>query len=276
MSLFIDGYLTLFISHGGRKVKRYYFQSKLRLTRTLVFLLVLIQLVSCSSLTTRESLFGDNDKSGGTSEMVPKSQYDSLMKKYEMVLKENRNSNINSDTERVPVVDQATFAQKRPGDMINELNKLEANDSGLDLAETVDVFSKDSIPKRKGVSTVIKSPSIDYDNMNIGQQITQYRNAKLLMSQNKFDAALNELKILEGSKLRQIAVRAKFNIGELLFKQGEFDLAMQVYEEILQKDAFSGLVLKTLGRLVVCSTKLKLKKKEEQYYSVLHDFFEQG
>ena len=51
---------------------------------------------------------------------------------------------------------------------------------------------------------------------------------------------------------------------------------MQVYEEILQKDAFSGLVLKTLGRLVVCSTKLKLKKKEEQYYSVLHDFFEQG
>jgi predicted negative regulator of RcsB-dependent stress response len=256
-------------------VKRNYFQSKLRLTQTLVFLLIATQLVSCSYLTTRKSLFGDSDKEGGT-EMVPKSQYDTLMKKYEMVLKQKRDSHINSDTERVPVIDQDAYAQKRPDDMVNELNRLEKNNTKADLAETVDVFSKDSIPKSKGVSTVINPAVLDYDNMNIGKQIAQFRNAKALLTQNKHDAALSELKILEGSKLRQIAVRAKFNIGELLFKQGEFDLAMQIYEEILQKDAFSGLVLKTLGRLIVCSTKLKLKKKEEQYYSVLHDFFEQG
>ena len=77
-------------------------------------------------------------------------------------------------------------------------------------------------------------------------------------------------------RLRQIRVHAKFYIGEILFRQQEYDLAMQVFEEILDKDAFSGIVLKTLGRLVTCSKKLKLKKKKDRYYSMLHDFFGHG
>ena len=91
---------------------------------------------------------------------------------------------------------------------------------------------------------------------------------------NKFDAALTELKKIEKSKVKQVRVRARFSIGEIMFRQGEYDLAMQIYEEILQQDAFSGIVIKTLGRLIVCSEKLKLKKKQEQYYSMLYNFFE--
>ena len=49
---------------------------------------------------------------------------------------------------------------------------------------------------------------------------------------------------------------------------------MQIFEEIIEKDAFSGTVIKALGRLIVCSEKLKLEKKKERYYSLLHDFFE--
>jgi hypothetical protein len=60
----------------------------------------------------------------------------------------------------------------------------------------------------------------------------------------------------------------------MLFRQGEFDLSMQVFEEIITKYAFSGVVIKTLGRLIVCSERLKLAKKREQYFSILHDFFE--
>ena len=79
---------------------------------------------------------------------------------------------------------------------------------------------------------------------------------------------------LEKSPVKQLMVWSKYLIGEILFKQNEFDLAMQVFEEIINKHAFSGLVIKSLGRLIVCSEKLKLTKKKEQYYSLLHDFFE--
>ena len=74
--------------------------------------------------------------------------------------------------------------------------------------------------------------------------------------------------------LGQIVVRAKIMLGDLLFTQGEFDLASQVYEEVVKKYAFSGYVLKALGRLVSCSEKLKQPDKQAKYYSLLHDFFE--
>jgi tetratricopeptide (TPR) repeat protein len=267
----------MFISHRGRKVKRNYFHSSHKLTHSFLLILVASQLGSCSYLTSRDSLFGDNGKKDAKSQTVTKSQYDELLKKYEIILKQSRTDHANGET--IPEVSRDLYKQKRPDDIVNELNKLEKSTprgDGVDLAETVDVFSKKNAPEIKGLSSKVTTPDLDYDEMNIGSEITDFRRATTLMHQNKFDSALNEFKILEGSKLRQISVRAKFSIGELLFKQGEFDLAMQVYEEILQKDAFSGLVLKTLGRLIVCSSKLKLKKKEEQYYSVLHDFFEES
>jgi len=49
---------------------------------------------------------------------------------------------------------------------------------------------------------------------------------------------------------------------------------MQIFEEIITRDAYSGMVVKTLGRLIVCSEKLGLKAKKDKYFSVMHDFFE--
>jgi TolA-binding protein len=86
---------------------------------------------------------------------------------------------------------------------------------------------------------------------------------------------LKLLKELESSPVKQVAVYAKFLIGEMLFKQKEYDLSSQVFESILKQYSFSGLVLKSLGRLIVCFEKLKLPGKKEKYYSILHDFFEE-
>ena len=94
------------------------------------------------------------------------------------------------------------------------------------------------------------------------------------MKVNKFDNALAILKDLETSKEKQIVVRAKLALGDLLFKQGEFDLAMQAYEDIIKNYAFSGLVVKALGKLIACSEKLKQPEKQAKYYSLLHDFFD--
>ena len=96
----------------------------------------------------------------------------------------------------------------------------------------------------------------------------------LYLEQKQTEKAMILLKELEGSPVRQIKVRAKLNIGNLLFDQKEYDLALQKYEEIIGQYAFSGLVLEALTKIIDCSEKLGLQEKRKRYYSILHDFFE--
>ena len=81
--------------------------------------------------------------------------------------------------------------------------------------------------------------------------------------------------MLEGKNTgdAQVRVRAKYFIGEILFIQEEYDLAMQVFEEIINQHAFSAVIIKSLDRLVECSKKLGLSKKERRYFSILKDIF---
>jgi TolA-binding protein len=232
----------------------------------------------CSWVTSKRSLFGDDSPEKDNLQTVPKVQYDQLKQKYDKLLLATRSEpkTIEGNPLTSKSGEKELFENKNPDDIVKELNKLEPGMENLndipELVETVDVFGKGvSRPKRS--QAIVSS---DYDSVDVVGQIEQLQKARKFMVQKKMDAALNEFKLLENSPLRQIQVRARFNIGELLFRQGEFDLAMQVFEDILQKDAFSGIVIKTLGRLIACSEKLKLKKKQEQYYSILHDFFEES
>ncbi len=243
-----------------------------------LILSLLVMLSSCSWITSKRSLFGDDAPEEDTLKTVPKAQYDQLKKKYDDLVTATRSEPTTTDGN--PLVadgkEKELFENKDPEDIVKELNKLEpgapGNANTPELVETVDVFGK-GLTKPTPNKAIVSS---DYDSVDVQGQIEQLQKARKYLSQNKMDAALNEFKLLENSPVRQIQVRARFNIGELLFRQGEYDLAMQVFEDILQKDAFSGIVIKTLGRLIACSEKLKLKKKQEQYYSILHDFFEES
>ncbi|WP_417335588.1 tetratricopeptide repeat protein [Halobacteriovorax marinus] len=234
-------------------------------------LLFILSLTSCSWISSKRSLFGDEtvesaqEKRSEKLQSVPKEQYEQLQRKYNELLAKSKST-------PVPVEQQAP--QLSSEEIVNQLSQ--AKESS-DLVETVDVFSGEPIAKkvnsidsRATVAPVVVPPS------EIEAQIISLERARALSSQNKFDQSLTILKELEKSNVRQIKVRAKFEIGELLFIQGEFDLAMQVFEEIIHREAFSGVVLKVLGRLIVCSEKLKLSKKKQKYYSILHDFFEQA
>jgi TolA-binding protein len=231
-------------------------------------------MTSCSWLSNRKTLFGDDAQESKASDntvqavptTVPKAQYDQLLKKYEMLVKTQQATS--TVTPR-----QKPFAGKDPSDIVSALNNAKARP---ELVETVDVFGEKGIAKNS-LSNPAQLPIVagaKVSDSEVEGQIVKLKKASILIDQNKLDAALTLLKELENSPVRQIRVRSKFYLGELLFIQGEYDLAMQVYEEIVQKDAFSGIVIKTLGRLIVCSEKLKLKKKQQKYYSILHDFFE--
>lgn len=234
--------------------------------RNLLCLASILSMTSCSWISSKRSLFGDEtveneaERRSGKLQSVPKEQYEQLQKKYNELLAKTEKS-----------LPQETVA---PEDIVNQLSQAKENS---DLVETVDVFGSDmsktkvnSIDKRAIVAPVDVPPS------EIESQIVKLERAQVLTAQNKFDQSLTILKSLESSNVRQVKVRAKYEIGELLFIQGEYDLAMQVFEEIIHREAFSGVVLKVLGRLIVCSEKLKLNKKKQKYYSILHDFFEQA
>lgn len=245
----------------------------------LFLLLLCMNLVSCSWISSRRSLFGGDEENKSPQAdgvaTVPKSQFDALNRKYEALLKERQMENVRGGDAN-QMMNQMEGSND-PANVVDQISKIKG---GGDLAETVDVFQQASQQKTSGPSSaglpVTPMSTGSLDEGLIEDHITKVRRAEKLVSQNKYDASINLIKELEKSPVRQVVVRAKFLMGEILFGQGEYDLALQVYEEVLTDHAFSGLVIKTLGRLIVCSDKLKLAGKQEKYYSILHDFFEQG
>lgn len=240
--------------------------------RLTLFVICLFSLASCSWVTSRRSLFGDDEKSEETAKgVVPKSQYDALAKKYEALLKDRR-------MDQVQGADANQMMNQMEGDgnpaaVVDQLSKVKGTG---ELAETVDVFQQAQKAQAPSGLAPVPMSTGEIDSGLIEDHITKVRKAEKLVAQNKYDESINMIKDLEKSPVRQVVVRAKFLMGEILFGQGEYDLALQVFEEILENHAFSGLVIKTLGRLIVCSDKLKLPGKQEKYYSILHDFFEEG
>lgn len=183
---------------------------------------------------------------------VPKVQYDQLLTKYEQILRNN-----NKKTELRP----------------------NSKDVSPDLVETVDVFNEKGSRKSNMEMNAekLEFPKVSDKNENVGDiqdQITKYQNAKKMILKKDYDSGMLVLKELENSSIKQIRVRARYSIGNLLYLQGEYDLALQKFEQIINKDAFSGVVLKALRGLINCSDKLNLKKKKERYHSILYDFFE--
>jgi TolA-binding protein len=252
---------------------------------------------SCSSIWShieRQSTVSNDPPP--KSSTVSREQYDEIVRKYQELLansKTNSKSNEKSEStlldpnekSEISKVDEqvkpqaATATNIDPSELVNHIDQTVPDAKNV---EGVDVLSPNGpttakkeehlksgppIPESMGVQQVNNTDDVD-------EQITKLREANELVKVGKFENALTILKELENSKEKQIVVRAKIMLGDLLFGQGEFDLAMQVFEEVIKKYAFSGYVLKALGKLVACSEKLKLPEKQAKYYSLLHDFFE--
>ena len=245
--------------------------------KRLFYFLILILggiLSACAHLGgPKRELVANQSESSATQnppEMVAKSQYDQLLSKYEALLKlskesEQTNAKVDlGEQEVVPTPVDAGNGQVQAVELVSAIN------------DTVEV---DKVVPSSPPSTPspLSAPDVSQETPDIKsmeKQIQSLQNASLAVEQNQYGRAIGQLKQLEKSSSQQIVVRSKYLLGEILFKQQEYDLAMQIFEEIINKYAFSGLVLQTLGRLVVCSEKLKLTKKRELYYSILHDFFE--
>lgn len=221
--------------------------------------LLSLTLTSCAWLDSVErKLIGDEEPRNSASkrpQTVPKSQYDELLSKFETLKREND-----------------ALKDGHSGPLVNDLqNAPVITNQGVKSAaqgETVDVFANNASSANAASSALVDSGDVEAQLMN-------YRQALSLKTQNSGEA-MKVFAELARNSVPAIKVRAQYQMGELLMQQGEFDLAMQAFDEIITRQAHSGVVLDALRNSVVCADKLGLKQKGDQYRSLLRDVFQVG
>ncbi len=215
----------------------------------LIPMLALLVLNSCSWYRDVErSLVADDEKQAKNSRAVSRQQYDQLLVKYEELSK--KYETLKEGPNKQPsLVDEL---QKTSGENF-------ANNSAN--AETVDAFPN---------QVVISTDDVPSD---IESQLTLYRKAVSMKGSNPGEAT-KIFQQLETAGVPAVKVRSKLQIGELLYAKGQYDLALQVFEDIINKNAHSGIVLDALKLAVVCTDKLGIQDKKDQYASMINDVFE--
>lgn len=202
----------------------------------------LLILSSCAWYRDLErSLVEDDAKKASRSSTVPRAQYDQLLVKYEELSKKY----------------ESLKAGAPEASLVDELDK---PISGLAATETVNVFP-DSTPT---------APLIVPD--DVESQLSLYRRGLALKSSNPGEAT-KIFQQLETKAITPVKARARYQIGEMLLSKGQYDLALQVFEDIIQKHADSGIVLDALRGAVMASEQLGITTKKDQYASMLNDVF---
>jgi tetratricopeptide (TPR) repeat protein len=230
---------------------------------SLIFAMCFIAtLTSCSSFveSTRKMIDGDSPrKSTKQSGWVSKSQYDDLMVKYKDL------------SQRYENLKEKKSAPNASYDQAQEMSS-----SSVNSEETVDVFGEDGLANQVSasldeVSSKVKSKPLS--SSEIDQEVKTYKKAALLKDNGKVDESLKVFQFLEKSQTKQIRVRSKIHIGQIYLVKKQFDLALQVFESVINQEAFSARVLDALEGAVISSSSLGLTDKKLRYESMLKDVF---
>jgi hypothetical protein len=196
------------------------------------------------------SLIGEEEprkKLSGRQSTVPKAQYDQLLTQLEELKRENQAL-------------KEGKSSSRP--LVSELEQTPVITNAGVQGPTVDVFPE-------------SAPSVDTPIGSIETQLMDYRRAVSMQEQSPGEAMKSFAQLARGGA-PSIKVRSQLRMGEILMKQGEWDLAMQAFDEIISRQAHSGVVLDALKHSVVCAEKLGLAQKRDQYQSLLRDVFQTG
>ncbi len=221
---------------------------------SLIPLAMLLVLTSCSWYRDLErSLVQDEDKQSRRSRAVPREQYDQLLVKYEELSKK---------------YEQLKEKPKdSSGSLVDELQRTQGENfsAGAASAETETVNLFPDAGAAGGAAPIAVSGDVE-------AQLGLYRRGLALKNSNPGEAT-KIFQQLEAEAVAPVKVRSKFQIGELLLARGQYDLALQVFEDIIKKHAHSGVVLDALRGAVVTSEKLGIPNKRDQYASMLNDVF---
>lgn len=217
---------------------------------------ILLLATSCSWYRDLErSLVEDDEKQSrkthARTRTVPREQYDQLLVKYEELSKKY----------------ESLKEGKPQQSLVDELQKTQSENFARTSpnvdTETVNLMQND--PAATPATLTVPD--------DLESQLSMYRRGLSLKTSNPGEAT-KIFQELESRGEPAVKVRAKFQIGELLLSRQQYDLALQVFEDIINKQAHSGVVIDALKYAEICADKLGLGPKKEQYHSMLNDVFE--
>jgi tetratricopeptide (TPR) repeat protein len=215
---------------------------------SLLFALASVLLLgpSCSWYRSLERSLVDDDQKQAKARPVTRQQYDQLLVKYEELSKKYEEAK----------------EGKPKSSLVDEINNTQSENfsQGVGNVETVNLFPGDTGSNQ----------SLPAD---VESQLGLFRRGLALKNSNPGEAT-KIFQQLESQGVPAVKVRARLQIGELLLGKQQYDLALQVFEDIINKSSYSGAVLDALRYAVVCTDKLGIQNKKDQYTSMLVDVFE--
>lgn len=219
---------------------------------------LLLLATSCSWYRDLErSLVEDDEKQAkkthARSKTVSREQYDQLLVKYEEMSKKY----------------EALKEGKPQSSLVDELQ----NTQSENFARTSPNADTETVNLGPGDPAGTPTPAIIAVPDDLESQLQLYQRGLALKATNAGEAT-KIFQELETKGAPAVRVRAKLQMGELLLSRQQYDLALQVFEDIITKNAHSGVVIDALRYAEVCADKLGLGPKKEQYHSMLNDVFE--
>jgi tetratricopeptide (TPR) repeat protein len=207
---------------------------------------VLLMSSSCSWYRSLERSLVEDDQKQVKARPVTRQQYDQLLVKYEELSKKY----------------EELKEGKPKSSLVDEINNTQSENfsQGVGNVETVNLF-----PAGNEANQAVPS--------DVESQLGLFRRGLALKNSNPGEAT-KIFQQLEAQGVPAVKVRARLQIGELLLGKQQYDLALQVFEDIINKSSYSGAVLDALRYAVVCTDKLGIQNKKDQYTSMLVDVFE--
>ncbi|MFL5785596.1 MAG: tetratricopeptide repeat protein [Bacteriovoracaceae bacterium] len=229
---------------------------------------------SCSWYRSLERSLVEDDakqakKEHARSKTVPREQYDQLLVKYEELTK--KYESLKDGKPEKSLVDEINNTQTE--------NNFARTSPNADT-ETVNLGPNDPAGTPMGAPTAAAAATAGAATVavvavpdDVESQLELYRRG-LAMKESNPGEATKIFQELEAKGAPAVQVRAKLQVGELLLSRQQYDLALQVFEDIITKHSDSGVVIDSLRYAEACATKLGLTAKKEQYHSMLNDVFE--
>lgn len=176
---------------------------------------------------------------------VSKEKYEKLLTKYKALVEKNT-----------------------PSQRVGELSK--GSSDPLLESKQVDAFRK-SLIESEAKAAINSSNS--YNSKRVRKDISLLYQAYSMFNQKKFGDVIIILKELEDSQVFQIRAQSRYLLGKTMYEQGEYDVSMQIFEEIVLNMRGTVFGLLSLEKLISCTDKIGLMQKKK-YFSQLYSRFQ--